>query len=199
MDIMRFFRFWKQACIVILAAAMSMVWTAPVQADIYLFKDENGVHHFSDQPITPEYRLFIRQWRPPPSPTPQGAPNSFDEHIEEAARRYALDAPLLKAVMRVESNFNPRAVSHKGAHGLMQIMPHNFSSLGIRDPFNPRENIMGGARYLREMLNRYGDLSLALAAYNAGPGAVDRYKGIPPFKETQAYVDSVLSHYDAFK
>ena len=199
MDTMLFSRLLKLAGFVILVAVMSLIWTVPVQADIYLFKDEDGVHHFSDQPITPEYSLFIRQWRPPAPSTPGETPNSFDVHIEEAARRYALDTHLLRAVIRVESNFNHRAVSHRGAQGLMQIMPQNFSSLDIRDPFNPRENIMGGARYLRKMLNRYGDLSLALAAYNAGPGAVDRYKGIPPFKETQDYVNSVLSHYDSFK
>ncbi|MDD5475563.1 MAG: lytic transglycosylase domain-containing protein [Syntrophales bacterium] len=167
-------------------------------ADIYLYKDENGVYHFTDQPLTPEYSLFIRQWRTPP-PASKNSSTSYDAYIDEASRRFNIDPHLLKAVVKVESNFDPRAVSKKGAAGLMQVMPENFRYLGIRDPFSPQENILGGARYLREMLNRYGELSLALAAYNAGPGAVDRYGSIPPFRETQAYVREVLRHYNTLK
>lgn len=167
-------------------------------ADIYLYKDDEGVYHFSDQPLSPEYRLFIRQWRPPPAPGNHSSA-AYEPYIDEASRRYNIDSHLLKAIVKVESNFNPRAVSKKGAVGLMQIMPENFTSLGIRDPYNPQENILAGARYLREMINRYGELPLALAAYNAGPGAVDRYRTIPPFSETQNYVTEVLRYYDSLK
>lgn len=168
------------------------------KADIYLYKDDEGVYHFSDQPLSPEYRLFIRQWRQS-AVSPNHSAASCKPYIDEASRRYNIDSRLLEAIVKVESNFNPHAVSKKGAVGLMQIMPENFTILGIRDPYNPQENILGGARYLKEMINRYGELPLALAAYNAGPGAVDRYRTIPPFNETQNYVTEVLRYYNALK
>lgn len=181
---------------VIIAALFLLFPAAEAIADIYLYKDENGVFHFTDQPSTPEYRLYIKQWRTPQS---SETPASYDRYIDEASRLYGIDTALLKAVVKVESNFNSRAVSHKGALGLMQIMPQNAAMLDIQDPFDPRQNILGGARYLREMLNRYGDLELALAAYNAGPAAVDRYRAVPPFTETRSYVQQVLHNYDALK
>lgn len=123
-------------------------------------------------------------------------PEPFDQYIQEAARRFDISLHLIKAVIKVESNFNPKAVSVKGAKGLMQIMPSNFQFLNITDPFDPKQNIMGGARYLSELLIQFDhDVSLALAAYNAGPHAVVRYQGIPPYRETQNYVQKVLKIY----
>lgn len=116
----------------------------------------------------------------------------FDDLIESAARKYDLPAPLVRAVIRAESNFDPNAVSACGAKGLMQLMDATAAWLGVRDSFDPAANIEGGAKYLRKMLDRYGDVTLALAAYNAGPGAVDRCGGVPPFRETQVYVQRVL-------
>ena len=119
--------------------------------------------------------------------------------ISRAARAYRLEPALVKAVIRAESNFNPRAISHVGAQGLMQLMPATARSLGVSDPLQPMDNMLGGARYLRRMIDRYdGDLSRALAAYNAGPTAVDRYQGIPPYRETQTYVTRVLAFYDGY-
>ena len=122
----------------------------------------------------------------------QSVTESMDDIFEEAASAYGISADLLKAVAKAESNFNPSAVSHAGAIGVMQLMPGTARSLGVTDPYDARQNIMGGAKYLKSNLERYGgDVSLALAAYNAGPGSVDKYGGIPPYAETQNYVRKV--------
>lgn len=124
----------------------------------------------------------------------------YDGLIGEAARLYQLPEPFIRAVMRVESDFNPTVVSRAGAMGLMQLMPKTARSMGVADPFDARQNVLGGARYLRILANRFkGDLVLTVAAYNAGEGAVDKYNGIPPYKETQRYVRRVLKHYYAYR
>jgi soluble lytic murein transglycosylase-like protein len=123
-------------------------------------------------------------------------PQQLMSHFDEAARRYGLDPALLAAVASVESGFNPRAVSPAGAIGVMQLMPATAGELGVTDPYDPRQNILGGARYLSQMLAAHkGNLTLALASYNAGPGAVRKYKGIPPFEETRNYVAAVQGRY----
>jgi soluble lytic murein transglycosylase-like protein len=122
-------------------------------------------------------------------------PSQFDAFIQDAATRYELPEDLLRSVIKVESNFRPDAESHAGAKGLMQLMDGTARWLGVEDSFDPQQNIEGGASYLRSMLNRYESLPMALAAYNAGPGAVDRHAGIPPYEETQRYVRQVLRHF----
>lgn len=113
--------------------------------------------------------------------------------VADSADRHGLSPELLYSVIHRESAFNPCAVSYKGALGLMQLMPGTAAELGVQNPFDPRENVDGGARYLKRMLASFdGDLSLALAAYNAGPGAVERYDGTPPYRETQNYVSAIL-------
>ncbi|HYN01027.1 MAG TPA: lytic transglycosylase domain-containing protein [Vicinamibacteria bacterium] len=117
-----------------------------------------------------------------------------------AARRHGLDPDLVMAVVSVESGFRPQAVSPKGAQGLMQLMPKTASSLGVADAFDPAQNLDGGARHLGQLLTLYGgDLTRALAAYNAGEGAVDRHRGVPPYRETRAYVKKVLERYGSQK
>ncbi len=123
------------------------------------------------------------------------APESLDEMFSEASRKYGISEKLLKAVAKVESNFNPQATSNKGAAGVMQLMPATARSLGVMDPYDARSNIMGGAKYLKQNLERYnGNVELTLAAYNAGSNNVSKYGGIPPFQETQEYVKKVLGY-----
>ena len=127
-------------------------------------------------------------------------PSKFDGLIESYAQKNDLDPDFVKAVIKQESGFQPEVTSHCGAMGLMQLMPATADSLGVKNAFNPEENIAGGTRYLRNMLDKFdGNKELALAAYNAGPGAVQRHGGIPPYNETQNYVKSVLSHYNKYK
>jgi soluble lytic murein transglycosylase len=125
--------------------------------------------------------------------------HTFDEMIARTARSYRVDPALVKAVVAAESNFEVTAVSRAGAQGLMQLMPETARAMDVLAPFQPSENLRGGVRYLRQMLDRYDDLRLALAAYNAGPEAVDRHAGIPPYPETRAYVARVVAYFRSYQ
>lgn len=132
----------------------------------------------------------------PPHPINQANRSRYTPAIERAAKRQRLDPALIHAVISAESGYNPRAVSPKGAMGLMQLMPATAQLYGVEDPFDPVANIEAGSRYLRRMVDRFHNLSLALAAYNAGPGAVARYRNtIPPYMETRRYVVRVTNFY----
>lgn len=138
---------------------------------------------------------------PPPGPEAWSSlAGPYAEMIRRAAQRHGLDPILLAAVADIESGFDPRAVSHKGAAGLLQLMPETARRFGVTDSFDPGQNVEGGARYLRWLLTRFsGDEQLALAGYNAGEGAVDRYQGIPPFPETERYVVQVLGRVETLR
>lgn len=130
------------------------------------------------------------------APTTSIASSNYDEIIKRASEAYNVPEKLISSVIKQESNFDPSATSTAGASGLMQLMPGTAKYLGVKNIFDPEQNIMGGAKYLRQMLNQFdGNMETAVAAYNAGPGAVKKYDGIPPYKETQDYVKKVLHNY----
>ncbi len=130
---------------------------------------------------------------PSTTPIPQNDPEELATLADAVADEFGIDRSLFRALIRAESGWNPKAVSPKGAMGLTQLMPATAQALGVQDPFHPLENLRGGAKYLKSLLERFRNPELALAAYNAGPGAVLRYNGIPPYAETQAYVRRILS------
>ena len=137
---------------------------------------------------------------PLPSIIPAKPSKSTQQIVAEASEKHGVDSDFIHCVIKQESAGNASAVSRTGARGLMQLMPGTASQLGVKDSFNPEQNVHGGAQYLREMLERYnGDAVKALAAYNAGPGAVDRYKGVPPYRETQLYVQRIIREYNKSK
>lgn len=183
----------------IAAAALALATAIPARASdqLYRFVDEHGVIHFTNTPTHRGYQKLARRdpVEAPARPTPRPDPKSYDLVIRRAAESHRLPPALVKAVIRAESNFDPWARSPKGAMGLMQLMPQTADALGVRDPYRPQENVWGGTRYLRAMIDRYRDLTLGLAAYNAGPSAVDRHRGVPPYAETQEYVRRVLTYY----
>ena len=178
--------------------------TRPADADIYSYKDAGGTVHYSNEPADRRFTLLLRD---PAAAAlarrgePRGQWDSlYRGAIDDAARLAGVPRALLQAVIGVESGFDPTAVSSKGAQGLMQLLPATSARYGVRDPFEPADNIRGGARYLSDLLRRFGNnLELALAAYNAGEEAVERSgRAIPPFPETRAYVPAVLKLYRTF-
>lgn len=184
------------------------------QADIFRFQDEKGVVHFTNVPGNSNYQLFYKEYEKARTSSPsKGYPKTLSSknpnlsnlpllapHIDEASQQYGIDPVLIQAVIHVESNFDPQALSPKGAQGLMQLMPQTARDLQVSDAFSPKDNIVGGTRYLRYLLDMYNqDMSLALAAYNAGPEKVNLYRGIPPYQETRTYVQRVTQVYNQLK
>jgi len=147
--------------------------------------------------VRPERNKFEQVMETLNKPMRPGCSSKLEPVIARAASRNKLDPDLIKAVIQAESGFRTDAVSKAGAMGLMQLMPQTAQELGV-DPMDPEEAIEGGARYLRQQLDRFGDIEMALAAYNAGPGAVARYGDVPPYAETRRFVSKVLRYYDAY-
>jgi len=188
----------RALCLLAGAALLLLTAPDPASAQIFTFTDENGVVHFTNRPKDRRYQPIKINTEPPRKGRKAPEHWRYDGLIGTTAARLEVQPALVKAVIAAESNFDPAAVSHKGAQGLMQLMPATAAAMGVDDPLYPPDNVMGGTRYLRGMIDRYGDLERALAAYNAGPGAVDRYGGIPPYAETQAYVRRVLTYYRSY-
>jgi soluble lytic murein transglycosylase-like protein len=209
-----------------LGALTLLALALPARADIYqCVAGDGSVHYTNSKPKGMRCKTAVRGSKQAPKKAPRGkarqarasqrttpAPGAgfgggggnrrraYDPLLGQAARFYQLPVAFLRAVVKVESDFNPQVVSHAGAMGLMQLMPRTAEAMGVTNPFDPRQNIFGGTRYLRILANKFnGDLVLTTAAYNAGEGAVMRYKGVPPYAETRRYVHRVLHHYYAFR
>jgi soluble lytic murein transglycosylase-like protein len=202
----------------ILAAAAVAIAASPVDAEVFSFRDRRGVQHFTNVPTDSRYRAMPMQrarvmrisytrtdksaaarrgvrtlarsdriWRE--------APADLDKLIDQTARRYGVETALVHSVVRAESAFDHLAVSSAGAQGLMQLMPGTAFEVGVRDAFHPEQNLAGGVYYLRQLIDRFnGNVQLALAGYNAGPGAVERFGGVPPYAETIEYLQRVFRY-----
>ena len=172
--------------------ALSLFFILPVSADIYRYVDKDGVWHFTNVRTDAQYKLYIKTTRK----TPSKFIKEYEGIILQASRRFEVDASLVKAIIKAESYFDHKAVSHKGAQGLMQLMPQTANAMAVENPFDPEENIFGGTRYLSLLLKRFNnDKRLAVAAYNAGPERVETCNGIPPIAETERFVKKVMNYY----
>ena len=177
-------------------AATMVLAVMPAQADVYQYIDANGTISLTNVPNDPRYRRVMSELPRARSVISVG---ELESVIARHSRTHRLHPALIRAVIKTESDFDPLAVSRAGAIGLMQLMPQTAVRLDVRDSYNPDDNIGGGTKYLRQLLGRFnGNLPLALAAYNAGEHAVERYQGLPPIAETRQYVKKVLQYYRVF-
>lgn len=177
-----------------------------VNADIYRYVDEDGIVHFTDAPTDKRFKIFMRDLKKDKELRTRlrfaSSANSaeYAQLIKICSEKYGVSQSLVKAVIQAESGFDPNAVSSKGASGLMQLMPATAKSLKVADRFDPKENVDGGVKYLRFLLDTFrGDVALAVAAYNAGLNRVAKYGGIPPYNETRVYVSRVLSYMKSYQ
>ncbi len=191
-----------------LTAAVLCAPMAPCSAtaDIYRYVDEEDIVHFTDAPTDKRFKVFMRdlkkdkELRTKLRYASSVNPAEFEQLIKTCSDKYGVNPCLVKAVIHAESGYNPNAVSSKGAGGLMQLMPATAKSLKVADRFNPKDNVEGGVKYLRFLLDTFrGDVSLAVAAYNAGLNKVAKYGGIPPYNETRTYVNRVLSYMKTYQ
>ncbi|MEW6347655.1 MAG: lytic transglycosylase domain-containing protein [Thermodesulfobacteriota bacterium] len=193
---------WSRYLFCVCSAYLMLGMPGDVSAEIYMRIGKDGHKEFTNRPSDPGWVFYMSESQGEPViqfVSVQGKPKSVDEIIGEISRKFDIDSALVKAIVTVESNCDPNAVSKKGAQGLMQLMPSTSKKLKVDKPFDPRENIVGGVKYIKGLLASYGDLRLALAAYNAGPAAVKKHDGIPPYRETINYVKKVIENYKRFK
>lgn len=181
--------------IISLAVCPTVLW-----ADIYRYVDAEGVVHFTNAQYDQKYELYLREAaKEVPAVQETAGAGWMMEYAERYSRAHNLSPALVKAIIRAESNGNRNAVSRKGAQGMMQLMPFTSKRLKVNDPFDPVENIEGGVKYIKELLDVFrGNITYAVAAYNAGPAAVQKYGGIPPYQETRTYVKRVMDYYQKY-
>ncbi len=202
---------YRNTMVCILCLLMFLGLVSIVHADIFSYTDKNGTVHFTN--ISPgrgsKYKVYLKSpdRRKPrkgvsPIPARDKSPERFiryDAYIHEASLLYQIPEAFIRAVIHVESSYDPRVISWAGAEGLMQLMPGTARRMGVEDSFDPRQNIMGGTRYLRTLANLFdGDIMLTIAGYHAGEGAVQRYKGVPPYTSTIGYIKKVLGKYHEY-
>ncbi len=190
----------------LLAAVLVIAASQPSRADIYRYEDNEGIVHFTDAPTDKRFIIFMRDIKKDKELRTKlklsRAVNAaeYDQLIKTCSDKYGVSTSLIKAVIHAESGYNPNAVSNKGASGLMQLMPGTAKSLKVSNSLDPKDNVEGGVKYLRFLLDTFrGDISLALAAYNAGLSKVARFGGIPPYAETRTYVNRVLSYMQSYQ
>lgn len=185
----------------LLVACFGGTFSSEARGDIYVRTHMDGFKEFTNRPSGPGWIFHMSESGEEPIIifSKSGKPKDIDEIVSEISMKFNIEASLVKAIILAESNCNPLAVSRKGALGLMQLMPSTAKDLNVSNAFDPRENILGGVKYIKGLLASYGDLKLALAAYNAGPGAVQKYAGIPPYRETINYVEKVIRYYMKFR
>lgn len=188
--------FIRLAVSLVIGLSFILSLSPPILADVYRYRDKNGVWHFTNIKTDRRYKLYIRSSKKKPSEYIR----EYENIIKQASRVFKVEPFLIKAVIKAESDFDNRAVSRKGAQGLMQLMPDTANDMEVEDPFSPEENIFGGTRYLSILLERFkNNKRLALAAYNAGPEAVEEYGEIPPFPETRSFVKRVMRYYKKYR
>ena len=193
-------RFFMRA-IITASAFLIIFYSSPASSDVYKYVDENGVACYTDAPMGKKTVRIIKEQKSTAKTVKadDGATSSvtnrdYSGYVQQAAAKYEIEPDLIHAVIKAESNGNQRAVSKKGAMGLMQLMPSTANDMNVVNPFNPEENIEGGTKYLKQLLEKFnGDLTLALAAYNAGPKTVEKYRDVPPISETKQYVKKIIS------
>ncbi len=189
----------RQVGVCLLACLAVLCLAAEASADIYKYVDDRGVIHFTNTPVDGRYQVHQRDPTAFATIRDGLSEESYDEHILTQCHAYELEPALVKAVMKTESSFDPRAVSSKGAIGLMQLMPETAQRLGVADPWDPAENIEGGVKYLSTLVRQFGSVELAAAAYNAGENAVIKYGGVPPYAETKNYVKAVRKNLESYR
>jgi soluble lytic murein transglycosylase-like protein len=206
--------FKKRTIAVFAVIGLGLILGPFARADIFSYTDKKGTVHFTNRlpngKDRRKYKVYLktpptRRVRPGVVPIPARDSNplrysKYDASIQEASRTFSIPEPFIRAVIRVESDYDPRVVSHAGAQGLMQLMPATAKRMSVRNSFDPHDNIMGGTRYLRHLANMFGgEMVLTIAGYHAGEGAVMKYNGVPPYSSTHGYIKKVLRFYHHFK
>ncbi|SPD73583.1 Transglycosylase SLT domain protein [uncultured Desulfobacterium sp.] len=189
----------NRICIFAISIACCLIFCTSSSAEIYRYVDKNGVWHFSNIKSNKHYEVFLTEKSRAYLVTGNMWTNKYDDIIHHVSRLFQVESGLIKAIIKAESNFDHRALSKKGAQGLMQLMPETAYDMNVKDPYDPKQNIFGGTRYISMLLKRFNyNKTLALAAYNAGPEEVESRNSIPPFPETQTFIKRVLDYYSAY-